>query len=202
MTRVVHTHIHSHTKKMNKQIAGDGGKQIYLGGFDSEEQAALAYDLAIIKCRGAESIRESCARKVAPLTNFHPSNYVDELSSLDDMTRDELVMSLRRQSKGIPLALSVNAGGSIVNGPMKKKKRRSHSRFRGVTKHDKGSWESIIGNLVERRYRTLGLFETEEAAARAYDEASVKTRGNSAVTNFPISEYRPQFQRLNGAAAA
>ena len=29
------------------------GKQVYLGGFDGELQAALAYDIASIKCRGS-----------------------------------------------------------------------------------------------------------------------------------------------------
>ena len=39
-------------------------------------------------------------------------------------------------------------------------------------------------------YRVLGIFNDEEAAARKYDVASVRTRGNDAVTNFPISEYK------------
>ena len=67
-----------------------------------------------------------------------------------------------------------------------------------MTKHDEGSWEAVIGHLVERRYRTLGLYGSEEAAARAYDEASVKTRGRDAVTNFPIGEYH----QLPGAVSA
>ena len=47
--------------------------QVYLGGFDSEEQAALAYDLAAIKCRGEEA-----------QTNFPLDKYAQELRHVDE----------------------------------------------------------------------------------------------------------------------
>jgi hypothetical protein len=51
------------------------GKQIYLGGFDAEEQAALAYDLAALKFRGPDA-----------QINFDISNYQQELLHFNDVS--------------------------------------------------------------------------------------------------------------------
>ena len=69
-------------------------------------QAALAFDIAAIKFRGT-----------AALTNFDISNYKNELESLGEVSAEELVLSLRRQSKGFA---------------------RGTSKYRGVTRHQKG----------------------------------------------------------------
>jgi hypothetical protein len=80
----------------------ESGKQVYLGGFDREAQAAIAYDLCALKCRGTQAT-----------TNFHMANYARELEKLDSISKEELILSLRRQSKGFG---------------------KGSSKFRGVTK--------------------------------------------------------------------
>ena len=114
------------------------GKQVYLGGFsryhshsplfslfhrdlNSEEQAATAYDIIAIKCRGERA-----------QTNFDLRNYAGELANLDSITEEDLVLSLRRQSKGFS---------------------KGSSRFRGVTRHAKGKFEARIGQIVGKKYR-------------------------------------------------
>ena len=149
---------HCRTGRWEAHIWQDG-KQIYLGGFDGEEQAALAYDIAAVKCRG-----------VSAITNFNRSGYSREFANLQQVDEKELILSLRRQSKG---------------GVMKK----SSSKFRGVTKHQKGKWEARIGQLVGKKYKYLGLHDTEDAAAIAYDQEAVRLKGFDAITNFDISEY-------------
>ncbi len=48
---------------------------MYLGGFDNEEQAALAYDIAAIKFRAHDAN-----------TNYNISNYEQELLHFDEVT--------------------------------------------------------------------------------------------------------------------
>ncbi|KAL4346131.1 hypothetical protein AHAS_Ahas11G0347700 [Arachis hypogaea] len=61
------------------------GRQVYLGGYDKEEKAARAYDLAALKYWGPTTT-----------TNFPVSNYEKELEEMKNMTRQEFVASLRR----------------------------------------------------------------------------------------------------------
>lgn len=130
---------------------------MYLGGFDSEEQAALAYDMCAVKCRGRGA-----------QTNFDMRNYAQELANIDTITKDDLVLSLRRQSKGFC---------------------KGSSKFRGVTRHAKGKFEARIGQLVGKKYKYLGLYDSEAEAAMAYDVEAVRQKGLEAVTNFDIAEY-------------
>ena len=149
--------LHCRTGRWEAHI-WEGGKQVYLGGYDAEDEAALAYDLAALKCRGPKAE-----------LNFDLSNYSGDLHHIQGVSKDELVISLRRQSKGFS---------------------RGSSRFRGVTKHQKGKWEARIGQSVGKKYKYLGLYADEEDAARVYDQAAVKQRGLEAVTNFDVTQYK------------
>ena len=126
---------HCRTGKFESHV-WSRGKQVYLGGFDSEHQAAVAYDLIAIRCRGERA-----------QTNFDIQNYRGELENLNEITEEDLVLSLRRQSKGF------NKGSS--------------SRFRGVTRHAKGKFEARIGQIVGKKYRC-----TRAAAARHHPPSS------------------------------
>ncbi|KAH8514243.1 hypothetical protein H0E87_007181 [Populus deltoides] len=75
------------------------GRQVYLGGYDKEEKAARAYDLAALKYWG-------------PTThiNFPLNTYEKELEEMKHMTRQEFVASLRRKSSGFSRGASVYRG--------------------------------------------------------------------------------------------
>ncbi|URD93740.1 AP2 [Musa troglodytarum] len=72
---------------------------VYLGGYDKEEKAARAYDLAALKYWGPTTT-----------TNFPISNYEKELEEMKNMTRQEFVASLRRKSSGFSRGASIYRG--------------------------------------------------------------------------------------------
>ncbi|XP_047070320.1 AP2-like ethylene-responsive transcription factor AIL5 [Lolium rigidum] len=75
------------------------GRQVYLGGYDKEEKAARAYDLAALKYWGATTT-----------TNFPVADYEKELEEMKHMTRQEFVASLRRKSSGFSRGASIYRG--------------------------------------------------------------------------------------------
>ncbi|GAV77340.1 AP2 domain-containing protein [Cephalotus follicularis] len=69
------------------------------GGYDKEDKAARAYDLAALKYWGTTTT-----------TNFPISNYEKELEEMKHMTRQEYVASLRRKSSGFSRGASMYRG--------------------------------------------------------------------------------------------
>uniref|UniRef100_A0A803MPM4 AP2/ERF domain-containing protein n=1 Tax=Chenopodium quinoa TaxID=63459 RepID=A0A803MPM4_CHEQI len=68
-------------------------------GYDKEEKAARAYDLAALKYWGPTTT-----------TNFPISDYEKELDQMKDMSRQEFVASLRRKSSGFSRGASMYRG--------------------------------------------------------------------------------------------
>ncbi|KAJ0242204.1 AP2-like ethylene-responsive transcription factor PLT2 [Hirschfeldia incana] len=75
------------------------GRQVYLGGYDKEEKAARAYDLAALKYWGPSTT-----------TNFPVTNYEKEVEEMKHMTRQEFVAAIRRKSSGFSRGASMYRG--------------------------------------------------------------------------------------------
>ncbi|XP_042026575.1 AP2-like ethylene-responsive transcription factor ANT [Salvia splendens] len=75
------------------------GRQVYLGGYDMEQKAARAYDLAALKYWGPSTH-----------INFPLENYQQELEEMKNMSRQEYVAHLRRKSSGFSRGASIYRG--------------------------------------------------------------------------------------------
>ncbi|KAJ4911856.1 AP2-like ethylene-responsive transcription factor AIL6 [Raphanus sativus] len=69
------------------------------GGYDKEDKAARAYDLAALKYWNATAT-----------TNFPITNYSKELEEMKHMTKQEFIASLRRKSSGFSRGASIYRG--------------------------------------------------------------------------------------------
>ncbi|TYI99253.1 hypothetical protein E1A91_A13G003800v1 [Gossypium mustelinum] len=80
-------------------IQNKKGRQVYLGAYDSEEDAARTYDLAALKYWGPETT-----------LNFSVERYGKEIEEMNKVSKEEYLASLRRRSSGFSRGISKYRG--------------------------------------------------------------------------------------------
>ncbi|KAK6131940.1 hypothetical protein DH2020_034317 [Rehmannia glutinosa] len=100
------------------------------GGYDKEEKAARAYDLAALKYWGPTTT-----------TNFPVSDYEREMEEMKHMTRQEFVASLRRKSSGF------SRGASIYRGVTR---HHQHGRWQARIGRVAGNKDLYLGTFSNR----------------------------------------------------
>ncbi|KAG1677943.1 hypothetical protein FOA52_001361 [Chlamydomonas sp. UWO 241] len=122
----------------------DARSYIYLATFNSKEEAARAYDRASIVFRGTEA-----------KTNFPVTDYNSEMSQLTKMTREEVVVYVRRGTRGLSS--------------------KGEAKCRGAKQTKSGRWEAQAN--IGGRYVYLGTYDTEDDDAHVHDFAVLSLHG-------------------------
>jgi hypothetical protein len=182
----------------------DSGKNTHLGGFQSETDAARAYDAAAKDIHGPNW---GCFNFPVAAPATKASQKASQKASLKPAVKPAVkptvkptVKKERRQAKterGQPPSPSVKPSPSP---PSRATSYQSgHSGYRGVSwAAAEGCWQAKVGHAGT--FTHLGVFEDDVDAARAYDRAALRLHGWQAHRNFgregPRADTKPQLQQL------
>lgn len=134
----------------------------HIGYFESEDEAAMAWDMAVLRYFG-----EADGRKKLNFGEASIARYRQEPNAQPQ--------AINPRISAKPSSRTTSAGEDVA------------TTYRGVMPHDGGTFRAMI--MKNRLSVTVGVFATAEEAARAHDCAALEAHGWGTLTNFPLSDY-------------
>ncbi|KXZ49815.1 hypothetical protein GPECTOR_19g266 [Gonium pectorale] len=151
------------------------GRLLYLGTYDTREQAQEVADVLAIKVAGPEGPKHDLFLPASHYQNLRPA--------LSRLTLDEILGALRSRSE-------------------RRNGKPGSSQYRGVSFMKSANRWCVSLSVRGFKGVRLATVREERDAALAYDRGAVRLHGCAAVTNFPMADYATELAEYHARQQA